>query len=255
MIKFFRNIRKNLLSKGKTTQYLKYAVEEIVLVVIGILIALQINNWNQNRILDRNEQIYLLGLKEEFLISKSKLKELRSVNQKNYSGAKKILEYTNSKKEPPTEALFSKILYQTFSDDIAFNPNNSLLYEMINSGNLKNLSNTDLRKQLTNWVSTIEDVSKQEAELANQRVKVLDMFRTNNTSLSTIFKQAGVYEILALPEAKTEMSNLDLLNSTEFENNVLMFIFTSYATEKAHFKPLMEDLETIINLINKELDQ
>ena len=126
---------------------------------------------------------------------------------------------------------------------------------MINSGNLKNLSNTDLRKQLTNWVSTIEDVSKQEAELANQRVKVLDMFRTNNTSLSTIFKQAGVYEILALPEAKTEMSNLDLLNSTEFENNVLMFIFTSYATEKAHFKPLMEDLETIINLINKELDQ
>ena len=255
MIKFFRNIRKNLLSKGKNTQYLKYAVEEIVLVVIGILIALQINNWNQNRIMDKNEQIYLLGLKEEFLISKSKLKELRAVNQKNYSGAKKILEYTNSKKEPPTEALFSKILYQTFSDDIAFNPNNSLLYEMINSGNLKNLSNTDLRKQLTNWVSTIEDVSKQEAELANQRVKVLDMFRTNNTSLSTIFKQAGVYEILALAEAKTEMSNLDLLNSTEFENNVLMFIFTSYATEKAHFKPLMEDLETIINLINKELDQ
>ncbi|WP_229741435.1 DUF6090 family protein, partial [Planktosalinus lacus] len=47
MIKFFRNIRKNLLNEGKTTKYFKYAIGEIILVVIGILIALQINNWNE----------------------------------------------------------------------------------------------------------------------------------------------------------------------------------------------------------------
>jgi len=49
MIKFFRKVRQNLLSEGKTGKYLKYAIGEIVLVVIGILIALQINNWNENR--------------------------------------------------------------------------------------------------------------------------------------------------------------------------------------------------------------
>ena len=49
MIKFFRNIRQNLLNEGKITKYLKYAIGEIVLVVIGILIALQINNWNEGR--------------------------------------------------------------------------------------------------------------------------------------------------------------------------------------------------------------
>jgi len=49
MIKFFRSIRQNLLSEGKTGKYLKYAIGEIVLVVIGILIALQINNWNEDR--------------------------------------------------------------------------------------------------------------------------------------------------------------------------------------------------------------
>ena len=48
MIKFFRKIRQNLLSEGKTGKYLKYAIGEIVLVVIGILIALQINTWNEN---------------------------------------------------------------------------------------------------------------------------------------------------------------------------------------------------------------
>ena len=49
MIKFFRKIRQNLLVENKTGKYLKYAIGEIVLVVIGILIALQINNWNENR--------------------------------------------------------------------------------------------------------------------------------------------------------------------------------------------------------------
>ena len=47
MIKFFRKIRQNLLLENKTAKYFKYAIGEIVLVVIGILIALQINNWNE----------------------------------------------------------------------------------------------------------------------------------------------------------------------------------------------------------------
>ena len=49
MIKFFRNIRQNLLRENRFTRYLIYAIGEIILVVIGILIALQINNWNENR--------------------------------------------------------------------------------------------------------------------------------------------------------------------------------------------------------------
>ena len=49
MIKFFRRIRFDLMEKNKTGKYFKYAIGEIVLVVIGILIALQINNWNEQR--------------------------------------------------------------------------------------------------------------------------------------------------------------------------------------------------------------
>lgn len=49
MIKLFRNIRKNLITEGKTANYLKYAIGEIVLVMIGILLALQVNNWNETR--------------------------------------------------------------------------------------------------------------------------------------------------------------------------------------------------------------
>ena len=49
MVKFFRKIRQNLLMENKTGKYFKYAIGEIILVVIGILIALQINNWNEKR--------------------------------------------------------------------------------------------------------------------------------------------------------------------------------------------------------------
>ena len=63
MIKFFRNIRRRLLRENRFTKYLLYAVGEIILVVIGILIALQINNWNENRKEQRkaaqlHEQLY-----------------------------------------------------------------------------------------------------------------------------------------------------------------------------------------------------
>ena len=60
MIKFFQKIRQNLLSEGKTKTYVKYAIGEIVLVIIGILIALQINNWNEDRKL-QNEVLDIYG--------------------------------------------------------------------------------------------------------------------------------------------------------------------------------------------------
>jgi len=65
MIKFFRHIRKDLMEKNKTTMYLKYAIGEIVLVVVGILIALQINNWNEKRKLSNSVENLLTVFEKE----------------------------------------------------------------------------------------------------------------------------------------------------------------------------------------------
>ena len=66
MINFFRKIRKKMADDNKPIKYMRYAIGEIVLVVIGILIALQINNWNEQRIESNEEQLILLNLKEDF---------------------------------------------------------------------------------------------------------------------------------------------------------------------------------------------
>jgi hypothetical protein len=68
MIKLFRKIRYDLMEKNKTGKYFKYAIGEIVLVVIGIIIALQINNWNENRTKLKEEQNIIFNLNPLFCL-------------------------------------------------------------------------------------------------------------------------------------------------------------------------------------------
>ena len=76
-MKFFRSIRIRFIAEKKLSNYLVYAIGEIILVVIGILIALAINNSHENRVVREKEQTYLVGLRNEFQISRLKLQELK----------------------------------------------------------------------------------------------------------------------------------------------------------------------------------
>lgn len=67
MIKFFRHIRQNMIDQNKTKKYLLYATGEIILVVIGILIALSINNWNENLKKNKKEAYFIDELQKEFI--------------------------------------------------------------------------------------------------------------------------------------------------------------------------------------------
>ena len=253
MIKLFRKIRQKMLVENKFSKYLLYALGEIILVVIGILIAVAINNSQQQKITLKKEQTYLKGLQQEFITSQRKLNELLEVNKQNYVGVKTILETISNPTVSLNEKQFSELLFRSFSSDISFNANNSLLNEIINSGSLKDIANDTLRVLLTNWESTLEDVARQEQELGVQRVRVLDMFRTNKYSIKTIFEQTNPNSELNYHKADSNVSNLNLLKSLEFENNMLMFYLTSKATETSHYTPLMNELNSILALLETEI--
>jgi len=169
-----------------------YAAGEVILIVIGILIALGINNWNQSRMMKDREQFYLAGLKEEFTQSRIKLENLIQVNRLNYEGARKIAGFISDPAMRPEEPELSELLYNSFSYEINYNPNNSLLNELINSGRLMDVSNAELRKKLTSWESFIQSVHRQEANLREQREKMLDIFRKEEHSIRTILDETDI---------------------------------------------------------------
>ena len=82
MIKFFRKIRQQLIAEKRVSQYLLYALGEIVLVVAGILIALAINNGNEQRLTRDKEQVYLKGCRKSLKSASISWKTLLSLISK-----------------------------------------------------------------------------------------------------------------------------------------------------------------------------
>lgn len=84
MITLFRRIRQKLIDSGSVTKYLLYAIGEILLVVVGILIALQVNNWNEERNIRASEAEILQNLKVELLSNQERLYEISEKHRKEY---------------------------------------------------------------------------------------------------------------------------------------------------------------------------
>lgn len=134
MIKFFRKIRQNLLLENKTEKYFKYAIGEIVLVVIGILIALQINNWNQNQGIKKQLKNYRTSLLSE--IDKD-FKEIERIDSLNLSHTSQINEYFSlyNSNIMELDALLSK-KKSTNPRTQNFQSNLYSIDELITSGNI-----------------------------------------------------------------------------------------------------------------------
>ena len=98
MIKFFRRIRKQLLTENKFSKYLLYAVGEIVLVVIGILIALSINNWNEARKTKSQERDVLLQMKRNLEADLIQEKYPNMILENAMNSTDIVLEYLEQRK-------------------------------------------------------------------------------------------------------------------------------------------------------------
>jgi hypothetical protein len=155
LIKIFGQIRQNLLSKGKIGEYLKYAVGEIILVVIGILIALQINNWNENFKLKDEENRILKQLNAEFKTNKKLLEVLNAKNKEVLNNLNKILALIPINPESVDLDSLSHYIIKTF-DFNTFDPIQGTISELNNSS-FKVITNDTLRNLLLSWNTVRED--------------------------------------------------------------------------------------------------
>jgi hypothetical protein len=99
MLKFFRKIRQKLLSENRFSKYLIYAVGEIILVVIGILIALQVNNWNEQRKLENTGQKYIHEIYKELKTERTNIGSILSSLSTQYTGTEHVLSVIESENQ------------------------------------------------------------------------------------------------------------------------------------------------------------
>ena len=174
MIKVFRRIRQRPLWKNKTGKYLKYAIGEIVLVVPGILIALQINNWNQQRIQDKEEQSAILNLKQDFQYNYRALDSVLIETKSNMISQFILLNHTGNKSKKITREAFN-ISLNRLADINEFYPRNGYLNNIISSGKLGIINNQMLRNKLSSWNAVYDYIKSREVELEKGRDRVTDM--------------------------------------------------------------------------------
>lgn len=154
-----------MISENNISRYLIYAVGEIILVVLGILIALQINNWNENRKERLEEQKILLQLQKEYMNNLAQLEEKIEMRNQMSDASSRMLRFLDAPRAIDSDSL----LYFLFrlSQDPTYDP---IQNDIIISGKLRLIQNDSISELLSNWTSEVYQV--QEIEKGWQTIRV-----------------------------------------------------------------------------------
>lgn len=216
MIKFFRKIRQNLLTENKLSKYFLYAVGEIVLVVLGILIALQLNNYNDTLKQEKQELKTLVNLNLDFEFNLSEIERNINILKNNTNASIKVISHTGNKFSDDFD--INSLLDQTVYIPQYF-PQNGFLLELMNSGNLGIIRNDILRNRLSSWLPTLETLNDKE-QFALEFCKDLIRYIVKNGSWIKADEMSTDEQIqgIGIPKSGFEIDNNRMLNSVEFEN-------------------------------------
>ena len=157
MIKFFRRLREQLLSENKISKYLLYAIGEIVLVVIGIFIAIQLNNLNEKRKQQNREEEYYCKLLEDVQQDLIQIDQLIVESEKRIIASNQLLALLQQ------ENLNSKLIANKMLEAISlvtytFKPNIAAFEDIKSSGNLAILRDEEIKSKLLEYYASIEGI-------------------------------------------------------------------------------------------------
>jgi len=237
MIPFFRKIRKKMADDNKPMKYMRYAIGEIILVVIGILIALSINNWNENQKLKIQEVLVLKELKDDL---KQTLRDIRgdSLTLRNAMKSNQIIIQHIEEALPYHDSLHVHFYmlnpFTTFSI-------NQTTYEHLKNTGFSLLSNDSLKRMVSNFYTSDINLYKE----LEKRVVTEHYEGYTKPMIMTQFKS---YKMLSVqPRNYQEFihnaDNLQIMNFTLFICNGL----TNYQGY------LLQTIEKLIAEIDEEI--
>lgn len=262
MIKFFRRIRHSFVSdlpaskaRNKFSRYLIYAIGEIILVVIGILIALQVNNWNNSRLERKKEQTILLNLRSDFNENIAEYNRIYKSSIDSYKSSLELLEIIKGdSKINPSE--IEKLLNSIINDFYSLDLNAASIDEIKSSGSLNILEDAELRKQISKWSFMVDDTEDDIEIYYDYLFKFLIPSLTNKSVLRNMnvprpFK--GVGNLSQITRSNFTVDYNKTLRTLEFENEVynhtlnLVFVLQAYKNVETYLQSTLDMIEANIN--------
>lgn len=234
MIRFFRTIRLKLLTNNNIKKYLLYAIGEIVLVVIGILIALKINNWNDGQNVKLEEVKTYSDVKEQIQQNLEEITKLDSLNhyyKSLYDRGNLII--SNKKWESIDTLAYIAMNLSQYSD---FHGNDNIYESLVNSGDIKLIKNTEIQKKLQNLESTYRYMNKLE-----------------DIQWEIIIKELSPELRGVINYSNFHIEKPEKLYSVELQNIIIESIYITAGKDSVYNRAVKE-IRTIDGLIEKELD-
>jgi type II secretory pathway pseudopilin PulG len=258
MFKFFRYIRYKLLNEKRLNKYFLYAIGEILLVVVGILIAVAIGEWRQSVKKQDELTAYYLGLQYDLNQDKLRLEELTNIFENASEGIK--LEIDKMQLDNYNlDSLYSNVpawmVYVT-----EFTPNKPTYTEILSSGKLQLFKNEVIKKQILKVYSDLypelefRQKASNEFIRANRTINLMDLFRwlkilNNDNKPDTDVKLNNPISQLN----HQWLSNKQSKDYLRFEN-YLTVTLAAYQGFLLRYNNNISEVELLLSLLEKELE-
>jgi len=244
-----------MIKENKVSKYMLYAIGEIVLVVIGILIALAINNNNEERKTRIKELNYLTGIKSDLQLNLTELKTYITTREKSVNSAETILDFFEGEITiDPNEFNFHNLNVQVW---YPIKKNDNTFQELINSGNLAIISNSSIKNTLLNMQLGYKQISFLEEHLTYDFENYMYPIYFSITDLKsdienyTFQVSKGAEGInKKLSEEKIKL----LLKNQTFKNGFVLSVFTN-SKLIAEYDSMILMTEKLITSIEAELEK
>jgi len=240
-----------MAAENRIAKYLRYAIGEILLVVIGILIALQVNNWNEQQKLKTSEQQVLKSLLKEFQYNQEILEKTMLMNKDNLVVAQNLGNYTGPHLPQIDEKELSQSMVGVFKYMVNYLPSMGTLYDVINSGKLSLISNQELRSKLAAFEAETDNVHRQENDVKHEQEVAHSYFITKGNFRRHL---SIINDALIEPTpSRFPNNNFKFLENPEFENHLYYYIVMAANLDKNFYSPLKAKQDSIIQLIQSEI--